>query len=427
LPLVWKLVPAAGLVFITGLVDDLIDLNAWQKVIGQLAAATLAFHAGVRVISIEGQALPSWCSLPLTVIWLVGCTNAFNLIDGIDGLASGVGLFATMTMFVAALLTNNMSLAFATFPLAGCLLAFLVYNFNPASVFLGDCGSLLIGFLLGCYGVVWSQKCVTILGMTAPLMAMAIPLLDALLSIARRFLRNKPLFVGDRGHIHHKLLDRGLTPRRAALLLYGFCGIAAGFSLLASVTRHEFTGAIVILFCAVTWIGVQNLGYDEFRTATSLVRISLFRNVLNAQLELHAFELEIGAATSVDNCWTALCGVSGRMGYEKVTARLNGSLLKVSSGVDGKEGYWQVRVNLRGEDYVELMSRPESPRKPLLVGVLCESIARSLGHKLLEFPQAHEAFGQSQNTSSLLKLAVNTASGEMVRADLKIREFVKPA
>ena len=163
-----------------------------------------------------------WWTLPLTLLWLVACMNAFNLIDGVDGLASGLGLFATVTTFVAALLQKNVPLALATIPLAGALLGFLRYNFNPASIFLGDSGSLLIGFLLGCFGVIWSQKSATFLGMTAPLMTLAIPLLDVCLSVVRRYMRHEPLFKADRGHIHHRLLDRGFTPRRVAWSSTGY-------------------------------------------------------------------------------------------------------------------------------------------------------------------------------------------------------------
>src|SRR5439155_4898452 len=99
-----------------------------------------------------------WPSVALTVLWLIGCANAFNLIDGVDGLASGVGLFATVTTLIAGMLQGNIGLVLATAPLAGALLGFLRYNFSPASIFLGDCGSLFVGFLLGCYGVIWSQK-----------------------------------------------------------------------------------------------------------------------------------------------------------------------------------------------------------------------------------------------------------------------------
>ena len=150
--------------------------------------AGAAYWAGIHIQALAGYALAghglagsaagAWWNLPVTILWLIACTNAINLIDGVDGLATGVGLFATITTLIAALLQHNTALALATVPLAGCLLGFIRYNFNPASIFLGDCGSLFIGFLLGCYAVVWSQKAATILGMTAPLMALSIPLLD---------------------------------------------------------------------------------------------------------------------------------------------------------------------------------------------------------------------------------------------------------
>lgn len=211
-PLILALVPAAGVVFATGLLDDFMGLNAWQKLFGQVCAAGLAYWGGVHVVGFGGFHAGGWWSLPLTVFWLVACANAFNLIDGVDGLATGIGLFATFTTLAAAVLQNNVGLAMAMAPLLGALLAFLRYNFNPASIFLGDCGSLTIGFLLGCAGAMWSQKSATILGMTAPLLALAVPLLDTTIAIVRRFLRHQPIFGADRGHVHHKLLDRGFRP-----------------------------------------------------------------------------------------------------------------------------------------------------------------------------------------------------------------------
>ncbi|RPI12821.1 MAG: undecaprenyl/decaprenyl-phosphate alpha-N-acetylglucosaminyl 1-phosphate transferase, partial [Acidobacteriales bacterium] len=183
LPLALKALPAVILIFLTGLLDDLRGLTPWQKLAGQFAAAVAACLGGVTIHAVGGHPLPLWLGIPVTLFWLVGCANAFNLIDGVDGVAAGIGLFATITTLVAALLDNNLMLALATAPLVGSLLGFLRYNFNPASIFLGDSGSLLVGFVLGCYGVVWSQKCATILGMTAPMMALAIPILDVGLSI----------------------------------------------------------------------------------------------------------------------------------------------------------------------------------------------------------------------------------------------------
>ena len=147
-----KLAPAAIVILLIGLADDIRGLRPWQKLLGEVAAATLAYEAGFGIYVFRGQPISDWLSPIVTVLWLVGCSNALNLIDGIDGLAAGVGVFAALTAFVAALLHNSLALALVTAPLIGALLGFLRYNFNPASIFLGDSGSLLIGFLLGCFG-----------------------------------------------------------------------------------------------------------------------------------------------------------------------------------------------------------------------------------------------------------------------------------
>src|ERR1700683_900695 len=247
LPNILALTLVGLVVFLTGVVDDLVGLTAWQKLIGIGGASVLAyFAAGIHVDIQMLHGLPAWPGLgfALTVIWLVGCSNAFNLIDGMDGLASGVGLVATVTILIAALTQGNLPLALATMPLAGCLLGFLRYIFDPASVFLGDSGSLLIGFLLGCYGALWSEKSVTLVALTVALLAFSIPLLDVLLSISRRYLRNRPIFQADRGHIHHKLLDRGLSPRAAVLTMYGICTVVAILSLLASALHNQLSGLI---------------------------------------------------------------------------------------------------------------------------------------------------------------------------------------
>jgi UDP-GlcNAc:undecaprenyl-phosphate GlcNAc-1-phosphate transferase len=172
LPDILRLTMVAAVIFFTGVVDDLVGLKAKQKLLGIGGASMLAYWAGIRVNIHSLNHLPEWpwLGFAITVLWLVGCTNAFNLIDGMDGLAAGVGLVAAITMLVAALTQCNLPLALATMPLVGCLLGFLRYNFNPASVFLGDSGSLLIGFLMGCYGALWSEKSVTFVAMTVPVL-----------------------------------------------------------------------------------------------------------------------------------------------------------------------------------------------------------------------------------------------------------------
>lgn len=384
LDLVWRVFPGAALIFFIGLLDDLAGLRPWQKLIGQTVAGVWAFHAGLQITGVAGHALGYWWSLPLTLAWFVGCTNAFNLIDGVDGLAAGVGFCATLTMLAAGLLQGNMALALAVAPLAGSLLGFLRYNFNPASIFLGDSGSLLIGFLLGCCGVIWSQKSATLVGMTAPLMALAIPILDVALSIARRFLRGKPIFGADRGHIHHMLLKRGLTPRRVVLILYGVCGLFAGLSLLQSVFHQHYAGVILILFCAVALIMVQKLGYVEFRMARRILLGGAFQRVLNGQLALRKFEESVSAADSVEACWRAVCEACRDFGFSGVEMHAAGEMYAVQMGNDGSGDCWSVRIPLSDYEWVNLTREGHSVVLPMVVAPFVDAVRDLLRKRLWE-------------------------------------------
>jgi UDP-GlcNAc:undecaprenyl-phosphate GlcNAc-1-phosphate transferase len=362
----WKFVPAAMAIFLTGLIDDLLGLKPWQKLAGQFAASAVAVWAGLQISAIAGHHLPSWSAIPITVVWLVGCTNAFNLIDGVDGLAAGVGLFATVTTLIAALLQHNIELAIATAPLAGALLGFLRFNFNPASVFLGDSGSLLVGFLLGCYSVLWSQKSATMLGMTAPLIALSIPLLDTGLTIIRRFLRGQPIFRADRGHIHHKLLARGLTPRRVVILIYMVCGLCAALSLLQSFVQERFGGLIVVLFCAGAWIGVQHLGYAEFAVARRIVLAGTFNRLLNAELQLSAFRDNLAAAVTPDQCWEVLQHTYSEFGFNEMRFKLGGRLYTHTTNGHHVANTWTVRIQLSENDYLNLYREYDTPAPPII-------------------------------------------------------------
>lgn len=236
LELLLKLAPGAAIVFASGVFDDIYGLQPAQKLCAHVAAAASAYLAGVRIAGPASFALPAWLGAIVTIVWIAGCTNALNLIDGVDGLAAGVGVCAAAATMIAALLGGNLSLAIVAAPLVGALLGFLRYNFHPATIFPGDSGSLWIGFLLGGFGAIWMQHASTVWGMTAPLLALAIPLLDAGLTIVRRSLRRQPIFRGDCAHIHHRLLARGFTPRGAVLLLYAFSILGAALSIVQTVS-----------------------------------------------------------------------------------------------------------------------------------------------------------------------------------------------
>src|SRR5579862_7100840 len=381
LPHILRLALAGSVVFATGVLDDRLRLSAWTKLIGIAGAAVMAYAAGIRVDIHILHGLPAWPGLEfaITVIWLVGCTNAFNLIDGMDGLAAGVGFVATVTMLIAALTQGNLPLALATMPLAGCLFAFLRYNFNGASVFLGDSGSLLIGFLLGCYGALWSEKSVTLVALTVPLLAVSIPLLDVVLSILRRFLRNRPIFQADRGHIHHRLLDRGLSPRNAVLTMYGLCGLVAVLSLLISAVHNQFSGLIVIVFGGAVWVGIRQLNYTEFASASRMLFGGKFRRIIDVETRLKDFEANLTKATNVEECWGFIRAGSRDFGFHEVRMSFDGRLFEDMHFTTSKATpRWQLRIPLPDSQYVNFYRGFDNEMNPLVISAFVEAVQRGL-------------------------------------------------
>jgi len=271
----------------------------------------------------------------------------------------------------------------ATVPLTGALLGFLRYNFNPATIFLGDSGSLFIGFLMGCFGVIWSQKSATILGMTAPLMALSIPLLDTSLAIARRFLRRQPIFGADRNHIHHRLLERGLTPRRVALLLYGTGALAAMFSL--SMASNYFEVPVILVFCIAAWLGIRHLGYVEFDTAGRMLMQGSFRNLLNAHITLRSFETILSAANTPDECWTVLRNTYRDFGFYQVRLQLAGSYYTENAGAPDPSRIWRVEIPLSDHDYVYLIREFDSAAKHNAVALFADALRKTLEGKIPAF------------------------------------------
>jgi UDP-GlcNAc:undecaprenyl-phosphate GlcNAc-1-phosphate transferase len=383
LPNILALTLVGLVVFLTGVVDDLVGLTAWQKLAGLGGASVLAYFAGIHVDIPMLHGVHVWPGFEfvLTVIWLVGCANAFNLIDGVDGLAAGIGLVATVTMLIAALTQGNLPLALATMPLAGCLLGFLRYNFNRASVYLGDSGSLLIGFLLGCFGALWSEKSVTLVALTAPVLALSVPLLDVLLSISRRFLRNRPIFQADRGHIHHKLLDRGLSPRAAVLTMYGFCTLVAIMSLLASALHNQFSGLVVVVFCAAACVGVRHLEYAEFVTAGRMFLRGRFRLIIDAETRLMDFEKALARATDVQECWSKILAGSREFKFQGVRLNLDGQMFENFGACDA-ERLWELRIPLPDSQYVGFFRDFHSEASPLILNAFVSTVERGISRVL---------------------------------------------
>ncbi|HKX27184.1 MAG TPA: MraY family glycosyltransferase [Blastocatellia bacterium] len=263
------LTPAA-LIFGLGVWDDLKGLDARFKLMAQIATAMLLYGLGVRVealsLPIVGSIeLPGIVGFAITVFWVVAVTNAFNLIDGVDGLAAGAALFASLVMVVVSIALGHRFVTVISIAMAGALIGFLRYNFNPASIFLGDSGALFVGFVLAALSVKGAQKASTAVAVAIPLLAFGLPVIDTGLTIIRRFLARRPLFKGDREHIHHMLLARGWSQRRVVLSLYGACAIL-GLNALLFVTGDgigHLTGVWLFVVGMAVLIAVNRLDYHE--------------------------------------------------------------------------------------------------------------------------------------------------------------------
>ncbi len=259
-------------VLLVGIYDDVRGTNCFQKFIGQTLAALIAVYFGFKITMINnpfGQPVELGSfSVPLTLLWIVGITNAINLIDGLDGLAAGVASVTGLTLFLIATYTGNIPAMFLTAILVGSILGFLKYNFNPAMIFMGDTGSLFIGFLLALISIQGAYQTSTAVAILIPIIALGVPIVDTLYAILRRARKGVNPLKGDREHIHHRLLHLGLTHRQAVVLIYGVSMMFGIIAFLLTAANDEFTAVLLLIVGIIVFIGVRRLGYIEFAAAS---------------------------------------------------------------------------------------------------------------------------------------------------------------
>ena len=416
LVLVWKISAATAVVLVVGLMDDLFGLRPWQKLTGQMVGAGIACWNGIIVGGGSGAHADVWWRVPLTIIWLLVCSNAFNLVDGMDGLAAGLGLVSTLAMFAGAQLHHSTQLAMATIPLAGALLGFLRYNFHPATTFLGDSGSLSIGFILGCFSVVWIGQSSTFQGLAAPLIALSIPLLDVTLAIGRRLLRGQHVFAADRRHIHHRLLDRGMTPTKVVLILYT-AGIAVSLMALLhlnTASNGPISVLILLLFCGTAVAAVNYLGYSEFALAVKMVLGGNLGRILASQLDLQALQNAISRTATPAACIEVVVASIESLGC--YVTRIRFAEHVSGSRSDPASSGWTMRVPLGDGDFVELArefgDNFSSSHVGPLVDLLRESLpvkAWSFRRTLNEVPQVPQMLPDRVNANE--RIAIGHAEG----------------
>ena len=266
---VMGLLLGAVIIAVMGALDDILCLNPWIKLGGQFLAALVAIRCGIvfDVISNPGflaadATIPlGWLSIPFTIIWIIACTNAVNLIDGLDGLAVGISAISSISMMIVSMIlpAGAAGIPLILACLAGACFGFMPYNINPAKIFMGDVGSQFLGFVLSCVSIMGLFKFHAIITFLVPLLSLAVPLGDTIFAFFRRILHGQSPFHADRGHIHHKLIDMGMSQKQAVAVLYA---VSAVLGLIAVLIAGPGTGirivCIVIAFSIslTVWIFV---------------------------------------------------------------------------------------------------------------------------------------------------------------------------
>jgi UDP-GlcNAc:undecaprenyl-phosphate GlcNAc-1-phosphate transferase len=315
-----SLLIAALVILVVGFVDDTRSLGPRIKLLGQAVAVLALYFGGVRIRSIEFLSLnfdltypafqlsrlgiPLAVSLPslfVTLVWFLGCMNVWNLIDGMDGLASGVGLLVTGTLTLVAVHNENFDAAVMSVALAGSLAGFLLYNWHPACIFLGDSGSMLIGLLIGVIGVQGSMGGPSAISILFPIVAMGLPISDTAMAIFRRWVRNLPLSAADRRHVHHLLMGLGLNPRQAALMLYCFSAFLCGVVMLGVARQNEYLTLILGIFGCLAFLLVVTSRRDEL----SSLREDLHDRLARGRHERTAARLTWEAIQRIELCGSA--------------------------------------------------------------------------------------------------------------------------
>jgi UDP-GlcNAc:undecaprenyl-phosphate GlcNAc-1-phosphate transferase len=363
------------ILFVTGLWDDLRGLRPLAKLAAQCIAAIVVFLYGqqIHILNLEPVATLSlgWLSLPVTVLWIVGVTNALNIIDNMDGLASSVALVALMTVLAAALGLGNTDVVLAGLALTGALLGFLRYNFHQARIFLGDSGSLFVGFMLAVLSVHGALKSATTVLIAVPLFALAVPLFDLSLSILRRWLRGVSIATADTRHISHRLLAIGLTQRGVVIVLALVAGVFGLLGLLLAFAPPPALRSVALIAGALVLVlltyGMHRLNYPEFVESRAALASEArrIRRIIHHQIYARELTQLILGAKSLDDVNTVLQGNAAVFGFQRMVLARESELDDKGAGPSrcGPHG-WKLDYEIMGPDF---------DRDPYVLRICCAS------------------------------------------------------
>lgn len=247
-----------------GIIDDLKQLSAKMKLAGQILAALVLIAFDVRIEWLTnpfGSMLYlEYFSIPITILWVVAVTNTVNLIDGLDGLAAGVSSIASVTIFFVALQQSLPTVALFTAAIAGSALGFLFHNFNPAKIFMGDTGSLFLGYMLAAVSIIGVVKGAATIALFVPIVALGLPIMDTAFAIFRRYHHGVPIFRPDKGHLHHRLLAMGLSQKQVVLSMYVISGVLGLSAIILSEVSQLYAFLILIVIATVSVVAAKKIG-----------------------------------------------------------------------------------------------------------------------------------------------------------------------
>ncbi len=317
-------------VFAVGFFDDFHPLSSKTKLLFQILSASLAFYGGVRIETFFAGDVGlhfGILSYFVTVFWFLLFINAMNLIDGLDGLAAGVAFFTSVVMVILTVMQTNYLAALEFAALSGALLGFLRYNFNPASVFMGDGGAYFIGYTIAALAIMGSIKSQVGATLLIPLVALGVPIFDTLLSPVRRFILGQRLFQPDKGHIHHHLLKMGLSSSGAVLIIYGISCALCIFAILLINLRNEMVSLLLVVLGAGALIIVRKLGYLEYFAVDKLYGwlrdVSDEAGLTQDRRSFLNVKIEIDKARNLEALWAHTCRALEIMHFDRGELHIN--------------------------------------------------------------------------------------------------------
>ena len=435
------LLAAACFVFIVGFIDDLRPIKSYIKLLCIIAAslAICASSATLRSVSIGQwyELETGWAAWPLSVLWIVMITVGMNFIDGLDGLAAGIASFVCGTIFLIALWSGQTAMSLLMLVLLGSVSGFLFFNFYPAKIFMGDCGSMFLGFMIGAGSLVCQAKTATFVGLAIPLLVLGVPILDAAFTMIRRaILYRRSVFSSEMGHIHHYLLDMGLPQLTAVIIIYALTAISASIGLFMLTTTGGwsiflFTSGLIFILVVFIYLGAAHIR----ETITAIKRNRNIAKKIKA--DKYCFEniqLRMRQAASINEWWDSICIMAKQMQFK------NMDLCLYNNGHPIKSYYWKhegdenltesiaefiLPVYQKGPDQKSQITLKTS--RSAFLEVTCRQVAL-LGRLMDEFPPPTEFFEIKTDTVPE-PIQEQTKNNELLIAEKrqKIRPAVIPA